>query len=81
MGCWQMRCDERTVMEVAKKSKSLMADALYQEGLAHAHRSEWGAAATCFKRACAIDPDSPAGESLKMVEDIQAFYHKDQFNP
>lgn len=68
-------------MEIAEKSKRPMADALYQKGLDHAQRSEWGAAATCFKRACAIDPDSPAGECLKMVEDIQAFYHKDQFNP
>ena len=58
-----------------------MADALYQEGLAHAHRSEWGAAATCFKRACAIDPDSPAVEAKSMLEDILNFYNKDAYNP
>ncbi len=53
----------------------------YQQGLAHARRSEWGEAATCFKHAVALDPNSPAGESLKMVESIQTFYYKDNFNP
>lgn len=57
------------------------ADAEYRQGLLHAQRSEWGEAASCFRRAIALDPDSPARESLKMVMDIFEYYHKDNFNP
>lgn len=53
----------------------------YNEGLEHAQRSEWGEAASCFRLAIALDPDSPAAESLKMVNDIFEYYHKDNFNP
>ena len=57
------------------------AERYYNEGLDHAHHSEWGAAATAFKRALALDPDSPARESLSMINDIMDYYHKDNFNP
>lgn len=53
----------------------------YNEGLAHAQRSEWGEAATSFRRALLIDPESPARESLAMLNDIFVYYHKDNFNP
>lgn len=53
----------------------------YEEGLRSAQRGEWGAAATSFRRALALDPASPARQSLAMVDDILAFYHKDNFNP
>lgn len=53
----------------------------YQEGINNAQRSEWGEAASCFRLAIALDPDSPAVESLKMVNDIFEYYHKDNFNP
>lgn len=53
----------------------------YQKGLEHAQRSEWGEAASCFRRAIALDPTSPACESLKMLNDIFEYYHKDNFNP
>lgn len=58
-----------------------IANSLYRKGLEHAQRSEWGLAAACFKRAVAIDAESPAAESLAMVESIQAFYYKENFNP
>lgn len=53
----------------------------YKEGLEHAQRSEWGEAASAFRLAIALDPDSPAAEGLKMVNDIFEYYHKDNFNP
>lgn len=57
------------------------AEALYHEGLAFAKQSEWGRAASCFRKALSIDPESPARESLAMLDEIFAFYHKDNFNP
>lgn len=53
----------------------------YEEGLEHAQRSEWGEAASCFRLAIALDPDSPAAESYAMLNDIFEYYHKDNFNP
>lgn len=60
---------------------SFNANDFYQQGLSHAKRAEWGRAATCFKQALAIDPKSPAAEYLTMIEDIQAYYYKENFNP
>lgn len=57
------------------------AEQAYQEGLAHAQRSEWGEAASCFRKALALDPDSPAAASLEMLNGIFEYYHKDNLNP
>lgn len=54
---------------------------LYEQGLDFARHSEWGRAATAFRKALEIDPESPAAQSLSMIDDILAFYHKDNFNP
>lgn len=65
-------------MSMQNKSE---ADTLYREGLAFAQQAEWGRAASCFRKALSIDPESPARESLEMLDEIFAFYHKDNFNP
>ena len=57
------------------------AEECYLNGLKYAKRSEWGEAATCFKHAIALDSQTPAVESLAMIERIQEYYHKDNFNP
>lgn len=57
------------------------AENYYQQGLQHAHRAEWGSAASCFRKALALDPESPAKHCLEMVDDIQAYYYKENFNP
>lgn len=54
---------------------------LYEQGLDFARHSEWGKAATAFRKALALDPNSPADQSLTMIDDILAYYHKDNFNP
>lgn len=54
---------------------------LYEQGLDFARHSEWGRAATAFRKALELDPESPAAQSLLMIDDILAFYHKDNFNP
>lgn len=54
---------------------------LYEQGLDFARHSEWGRAATAFRKALELDPDSPAAQSLTMIDDILAYYHKDNFNP
>lgn len=63
------------------EAKTAEAEAEYQKGLAHAQRSEWGEAASCFRKALSLDPASPAQQSLSMLNDIFEYYHKDNFNP
>lgn len=70
-----------TAPNVATLEANAEAQKAYQEGLDHAQRSEWGEAASCFKRAIALDPTSPAAENLQMLNRIFAYYHKDNFNP
>lgn len=65
----------------ANNSAKADADTFYQQGLSFAKRQEWGKAASAFRKSIEIDPESPAIQSLTMIEDILAYYHKDNFNP
>lgn len=67
----------QTELETARQSAAL----LYEQGLDFARHSEWGRAATAFRKALELDPESPASQSLTMIDDILAYYHKDNFNP
>lgn len=53
----------------------------YLHGRAFMKRSNWGAAVSAFLKAESIDPESPAVEARRMLNDILAFYHKDSYNP
>ncbi len=68
-------------MDQKQSSHQEKAQEFYLAGLEHAHHGEWGRAASCFRKALALDPDSPAKQSLEMVDDIQAYYYKENFNP
>ena len=43
--------------------------------------SKWHEAINCYIQAIALDPDSPAVEAKRMLDDIMAFYCKDMYNP
>lgn len=57
------------------------ASALYQQGNEHRRRGDWQQALNCYMEAIALDPESPAVEAKKMLDDILNFYHKDSYNP
>lgn len=57
------------------------AAALYQQGNEHRRRGDWQQALNCYMEAIALDPESPAVEAKKMLDDILNFYHKDSYNP
>ena len=40
-----------------------------------------GEAINCYIKAIELDPDSPAAEAKRMLDDIMAFYCKDMYNP
>lgn len=38
-------------------------------------------AINCYLEAIELDPESPAVEAKRMLDDIMNFYHKDAYNP
>ncbi len=63
------------------QSSKLQAQRLYEEGNAYRKESKWHEAINCYIRAIEFDPDSPAVEAKRMLDDIMAFYCKDMYNP
>ena len=53
----------------------------YEQGNAFRKESKWHEAINCYIQAIALDPDSPAVEAKRMLDDIMAFYCKDMYNP
>lgn len=50
------------------------------DGKAYMKTSDWGKAISAFLRAEELDPQSPAAEHRRMLEEIMAFYNKDMYN-
>ena len=63
------------------KSQKLIAADYYQQGNAYRKQSQWNEAINCYIRAIELDPESPAAEAKRMLDDIMAFYCKDMYNP
>ena len=52
----------------------MTAEDYYQQGNEARKRGQW-------HEAIKLDPDSPAVEAKRMLDDIMAFYCKDMYNP
>ena len=57
------------------------ADEWYERGNAFRKEPKWHEAINCYIQAIELDPDSPAVEAKRMLDDIMAFYCKDMYNP
>ena len=53
----------------------------YKLGNDHRRRGDYQAAMNAYMEAIALDPDSPAVEALRMLQDIMDYYCKDVYNP
>ena len=53
----------------------------YQQGKVWRKQGQWHEAINCYLQAIELDPDSPAVEAKRMLDDILAFYNKDAYNP
>lgn len=53
----------------------------YLWGLLFVKRSDWKQAQTHFLHAVALDPQSPARETLEMLTNIYDYHYKDNLNP
>jgi len=59
----------------------MTAEEWYQKGNEARKQGLWHEAINCYLQATALDPESPAAEAKRMLDDIMAFYHKDAYNP
>jgi Tetratricopeptide repeat. len=53
----------------------------YREGNTLRQQGNFPAAMNSYMEAIALDPDSPAVEAMKMLEEIMNYYCKDMYNP
>ena len=53
----------------------------YEQGNALRKQGQFGEAINSYIQAIELDPDSPAVEAKRMLDDIMAFYCKDMYNP
>ena len=61
--------------------ESATAEEWYERGNAFRKESKWHDAINCYIQAIELDPESPAVEAKRMLEDIMAYYCKDIYNP
>jgi tetratricopeptide (TPR) repeat protein len=59
----------------------MSAEEYYQQGNEYRKMGKFSEAINCYIEAARLDPDSPAVEAKRMLDDIMAFYCKDMYNP
>ena len=59
----------------------MTAEDFYILGNEYRRKGDWQHALDNYLEAIALDPDSPAVEAKKMLDDILNFYCKDFYNP
>ena len=56
----------------------MTAEEYYQKGNEYRKQQQWHEAINCYIQAIALDPDSPAVEAKRMLDDIMDFYCKEK---
>lgn len=59
----------------------MTAEEYYRKGNEFRKQGNWQEALNCYMEAIEFDPDSPAVEAKRMLDDILAYYCKDMYNP
>ena len=59
----------------------MTAEEYYLKGNEYRKQSKWHEAINCYIQAIELDPDSPAVEAKRMLDDIMSYYNKDMYNP
>lgn len=59
----------------------MTAEEFYKRGNEFRKQGNWQEALNNYMEAIALDPDSPACEAKKILEDILNYYNKDMYNP
>ena len=59
----------------------MSAEDWYEQGNAFRKESKWHEAINCYIQAIELDPDRPAVEAKRMLDDILAFSCNDTYHP
>lgn len=59
----------------------MTAEEYYRQGNDFRRQGNWQNAINCYIEAIRLDPESPAVEAKKMLDDILNYYCKDIYNP
>ena len=62
-------------------SKETLAQAYYLRGNAFRQNGNIRMALNSYLEAMEIDPDGPAAEAYRHLQELLAYYHKDYYNP
>lgn len=68
------------VLQISKYF-SMTAEEYYQRGNEYRQQGNWQEALNNYMEAIELDPESPAVEAKKMLDDILNYYNKDMYNP
>lgn len=64
-----------------EEEESITDEEWYRRGNALRQQGKWAEAINCYIAATELNPESPAAEAKRMLDDILNFYHKDAYNP
>ena len=69
------------IVENEGTSKETLAQAYYLRGNAYRQNGNVRMALNSYLEAMELDPDGPAAEAYRHVQELLAYYHKDYYNP
>ena len=69
------------IVESTGVSKETLANAYYLRGNAYRQNGNVRMALNSYLEAMELDPDGPAAEAYRHLQELLAYYHKDYYNP
>ena len=69
------------IVESKGVSRETLANAYYLRGNAYRQNGNVRMALNSYLEAMELDPDGPAAEAYRHVQELLAYYHKDYYNP
>ena len=69
------------IIESAGNNRSTLATAYYLRGNAYRQEGNVRMALNSYLEAMELDPDGPAAEAYRHLQELLAYYHKDYYNP
>ena len=69
------------IVENKGVSKETLANAYYLRGNAYRQQGNVRLALNSYLESMELDPDGPAAEAYRHLQELLAYYHKDYYNP
>ena len=69
------------IVESKGVSRETLANAYYLRGNAYRQNGNVRMALNSYLEAMELDPDGPAAEAYRHLQELLAYYHKDYYNP